>query len=142
MSFSSPEALLSQVGWPADALNRRGALSWSKMLSEDPAEPLNTTVASAAVLVNNETITLRYRTATLGGKVSPQLEAKWSIAQEGSPVLLSHSELGQKVDLNEDAAISAFQRRLLLMATRPSFEPMAPRRAPAPTVSARPGTGL
>lgn len=139
MSFSSPESLLSHVGWPADALDRRGALSWTKVVSEDAVDLLNTTIASAAVFVNNDTITLRYRTATLAGKVSPQLEARWSIAQEGSPVLVSQSELGQPVALDEAEAVSAFQRRLLLMATRPSFEPMAPRRAPAPVVSARPG---
>jgi hypothetical protein len=140
MSFSSPEDLLNQVGWPAQFLNRRGALSWSSVLSEDTVDPRNTQIASAAVLVQDALVTLRYRTATLGGKVTPEFEAKWDIANGGSPSLVSCKEQGVESALSGQQALSAFQRRVLLMATPPSFEPMAPRKAPGLT-AAQPRVG-
>lgn len=135
MSFNSPEELLQKTGWPTQFLDRRGVLSWSKVLAEDIQNPLNTSVASAAVLVNNELITLRYRTATLGGKVTPEFEAKWQIGPDSKPTLLSCVEMGQAVSLDSNAALVAFQNRLLLMAVVPSFEPMAVRQPARPKAS-------
>jgi len=140
VSFSSPEALLTQVGWPSDFLNHRGALSWSTVLSEDTVNPLKTTLASAAVLVNDALITFRYRTATLGGQISPQFEAKWDLSS-GAPVLSSYKELGEAQPLNEPQALQSLLGRLLLMKASPSFQPMAVRKPPAVAVVA-PRTGF
>jgi len=135
MSFSSPEDLLNQVGWPAQFLNRRGTMSWSSVISEDAADPKNTQVASAAVLVQDALVTLRYRTATLGGKVTPEFEARWDISTGGAPSLVFCKEHGVESALSGQQALSSFQHRVLLMATPPSFEPMAPRKAPGLTAS-------
>lgn len=135
MTFPSTSALLQALAWPAQALEQRGTLTWVAATGEGATIG---PVASAAVLVGNDHITLRLRATNIEGHMEPHLEAKWAIRGDEPPTMVALTRLGQERPLNEQEAIEAFQDRVNLMNVRPQFQGMAKRTTPAASTTPKP----
>ena len=85
MPFPSIEALLSQLAWPNHALANKGTMTWANAVEGVPPDG-HTVVSSAAVLVADNRLTLRCRSAIPGSSIEPLLEASWSFNGDSAPV--------------------------------------------------------
>lgn len=130
MPHPSIQALLAELAWPEHALDRKGTLTWSAALRDAPSEG-GTTLASASVLVSDTQLTLRCRSATVGGPMEPLLEAKWTFSGDSAPELASYTQMGQGQPLDEAKAIAFFQDRVNLLGVRPQFQAFAARATPS-----------
>lgn len=131
--MTTVDKLLIDLGWPADACDRRGTLLWSASNNNDATPG----AISASVLVDHDTIKARVRSALVGQPgLEPLLEAAWRI--EGLNVRLTDLTVnGQPAAPDQSAALGAFHDHVNQMGVRPQFQGFAPRR---PTQTATPKT--
>lgn len=131
MPSPSIESLLSKLAWPDHALSNKGTLTWTNAVEGVPPDG-HTVVSSAAVLVADNRLTLRCRSAIPGGPMEPLLEASWSFNGDSAPVMEKAVLNGKPVELNEEVILGAFQDRVNLLGVSPVFQPFAPRKVSAP----------
>lgn len=136
MPQPTARALLKQLAWPEHALGNKGTMTWSAAVGEAPSEN-GIRLATAAILVSDNAVTLRCRSGTTTGSVEPLLEAKWSfVGEDTAPELVAFSKLGQPQSIEGDQAeadaVAFFQDKVNLLGVRPNFQAFAERKAPAP----------
>ena len=140
MKHPSANALLKQLAWPEHSLGNKGTMTWSAAVGEAPSEN-GIRISTAAILVSDNTVTLRCRSGTTTGTVEPLLEAKWSFADESSePQLVTYRKMGESLDVGVEGqaadALAFFQDKVNLLGVRPQFQAFAPRKAAPPAPKA------
>lgn len=120
--FITPEALLAELGWPANALDQKGSLSWSAALGEPPDR-----VMSASVICRPDAIVCRVHASPLEEPPRPHLEVQWDLAGHAPPKLRFVSQAGQPADADEATALGWFQDTVNAMNRRPVFQAMGQR---------------
>ncbi len=123
MALQSPQSLMSELGWPPGQLGQCGSLIWSEPLNEK-------TVVTAAVLVSEKLLTLRYRLATVGAGIRTPLEAKWSLDEGPFAFLTCYRENGKDMPLDPSKALLVFQTLQGMLKSSPVFQAQG-RRVPA-----------
>ena len=136
MPSPSIESLLSKLAWPGHALPNKGTMTWTNAVEGVPPDG-HTVVSSAAILVADNRLTLRCRSAIPGGPMEPLLEAAWSFDGSSRPEMVSAVVNGQPAALDEEAIVGAFQDRVNLLGVRPVFQSFAPRKT-SPASPSRP----
>lgn len=126
--FASTAELLAALGWPANALDQKGALSWGCPVGEPPDR-----VIGAAVICRADAVVCRLRAHELdvGSLHKTHLEAIWAIAPDAAPVLRSVQKAGEPVEADAATALGWFQDTVNTMCTRPEFQAMGTRDRPA-----------
>ena len=66
MPQPTARALLKQLAWPEHALGNKGTMTWSAAVGEAPSEN-GIRLATAAILVSDNAVTLRCRSGTTHG---------------------------------------------------------------------------
>lgn len=123
--MSSIHSLLEQLGWPGYANDDRGTLTFTA--STGDLETQRST--SAALLVGHDKITVRIRSAMNGAGLEPHLEVQWSLCGQDAR-LIEFVKDGETQDLDQDAALAAWQNGVNRLGVQPKFQQMAPRRTP------------
>lgn len=122
MNLRTPEDLLLELEWPRGYLDQRGVLSWSTALNA-------VTVATAAVVVTEKMLTLRYRLMTIGKGVATPLEAKWILDEGPYAHLASLKSNGSSLPLDDRYALQQFRSFKQMLGVAPKFERHGPREA-------------
>lgn len=115
MTPQTHKLLLLELEWPRSHLDHRGTLSWSRALDA-------TTIASAAVVVTQKLLTLRYRLMAIHKGVSTPLEAKWSLDGGLYAEFQSLRENGVHRPLDEQRALIQFRGFTKLLGGEPTFQ--------------------
>lgn len=115
MAAQTPKALLLDLHWPRGDLDQRGTLSWSRALDD-------VTIGTAAVVVTEKMLTLRYRLMSIGRGVATPLEAKWSVDDGPHVRFIALKENGQVRPLDEAHALKQFKAFAQLLGGEPVFQ--------------------
>lgn len=126
MRFETNESLLKELAWPEHAMDRRGAMTWATILRDERDQAVK---ATASVVVEDTTVTLRLNAGTGGGENRSLLEATWKLDGPDGPVLTFATRAGSPAALDEARIVTEFQDRVNEMGILPHFQPMAPRNA-------------
>lgn len=118
--------LLSKVGWPAKARDDRGTLTFTA--STGDIETLRST--SAALLVGHDKIQARIRSSVDALALEPHLNIQWKLSGQEAR-LVSFVQDGQDRELDEAAALAAWQDAVNRLGAPPKFQQLAPRKTPA-----------
>lgn len=128
MRFETNEALLKDLSWPEHAMDRRGMMSWTGILFDESRQAVK---ATASVVVEDTTLTLRLDNGIEGGDNRNLLEATWTLGSTDGdgPTLTFVTRSGSPVTPDEARIVNEFKDRVDEIGTIPHFQPMALRNA-------------